>query len=83
MTLRWHKAARETIHQTGLQIRWRYGARYQQKYLRRILDTACLLRRHPHLGPVEPLLADMPKQYRSFVIKPCNKLIYTISDDVI
>lgn len=83
MRIRWRKNARESFRQTSNYIRQEFGVRHQQKYLREILETANLLRLHPNLGHPEQMLADLPILYRSLVIKPYNKLIYTITDDTI
>ena len=48
-----------------------------------ITRTKRLLRQNPNLGPIEPLLKDLPKCYRSIVVTPFNKMIYTIVDDTI
>lgn len=39
--------------------------------------------KHPNLGSVEPLLADLPKTYRSVVIDGLSKMVYFIEGDVI
>ena len=40
-----------------------------------------LLATNPYLGPIEPLLADLPQTYRSVVVGRLNKMVYHIEED--
>jgi len=64
-------------------LRDEFGRSSQSKFRREIRRSIHLMRRHPHLGPVEPLLAHRTRMYRGVVIKPYSKIIYTITDDII
>lgn len=71
------------ITQTAVYLQWRNGKESMRKFLAAVRRTKRLLRQNPNLGPIEPLLKDLPKCYRSIVVTPFNKMIYTIVDDTI
>ena len=71
------------VAQTARYLKWRNGTASRNHFMEKFKKAKDLLRQHPKLGPVEPLLEELPKTYRSFVLTPLNKLIYTIVDDVI
>ena len=49
-----------------------------------ILDEAEILLTHPRIAPKEPLLEDLPEEYRSLVVaKGKYKLVYYIENDCI
>ena len=41
------------------------------------------LRSNPNAGPIEPILANMRKEYRYFVVEDLTKGIYYVEDDKI
>ncbi|WP_455638360.1 type II toxin-antitoxin system RelE/ParE family toxin [Parabacteroides sp.] len=49
----------------------------------KILDSAEPLKTFPQAGPLEPMLKELPDNYRSLVVEKHYKLIYTISPDLI
>lgn len=59
------------------------GRQSMLKFRQCLRHNIHLLRLHPHLGPREDLLLHREVQYRSLVISPLNKLVYTIADDTI
>ena len=75
--------AERYIHQTEEYLRQEFGRKKRTKFRHEIQHCIRLLRRNPNLGPVEPLLTDEPICYRSVVVPPYNKMIYTITDDTI
>lgn len=83
MNVKWFLGAKVAMRQTARYIRGQFGNRSSQEFLRKVMHTEQLLREHPHLGPLEPLLADMTKTYRSIVIQKVNKLVYYIEGDTI
>ena len=77
------RLAQLQISQTAGYLKWRNGDESMRKFLSSVRKAKLLLRRHPNIGPTEPLLADRTRSYRSLVVTPYNKFIYTISDDTI
>lgn len=71
------------IADTAEYIEQAFGTASKREFRQCIRKIVRLLRRNPHLGPLEPLLADLPSGYRSIVVTPLNKMIYEIQDDII
>ena len=71
------------ISQTASYLQWRNGRDSMRKFLATVRKVKRLLRQHPNLGAPEQLLSDIPGCYRSIVVTPYNKMIYTIVDDSI
>ena len=69
------------IDATAGYIKDEFGRKAEQDFKRKIRDIVRLLRRNPYLGPIEPLLSDLPKSYRSIVVGSLNKMVYRIVDD--
>ena len=53
----------------------------KDKFMCKVDEVGVLLADNPYLGPVEPLLADLPSGYRSIVVAKLNKIIYRIVDN--
>lgn len=51
--------------------------------MQKLRQAGRLLADSPHLGPIEPLLADLPYTYRSLVVGRLNKIVYRITDNYI
>ena len=49
--------------------------------MQKVKETRTLLACNPYLGPVEPLLSELPETYRSVVVARQNKMVYRITDD--
>ena len=58
-----------------------YGEKAKDKFMCKVDEVGVLLADNPYLGPVEPLLADLPSGYRSIVVAKLNKIIYRIVDN--
>lgn len=81
MNVRWFSGAKVAMQQTARYIRVQYGEESSKKFLHDVFRTEKLLRDNPHLGPIEPLLADFPSTYRSIVVNRLNKIVYRIVED--
>ena len=75
--------AKQAIRKTARYIQREFGRQSREKFLLTLKETKVLLASNPHLGPIEPLLADLPSSYRSVVVAKINKIIYRIVDDCI
>ena len=73
----------EQIAITSEHIEEAFGRKSKKRFRQRIRHIIGLLRKHPNLGPTEPLLAHRAKLYRSIVITSLNKMVYTIQEDTI
>lgn len=58
-----------------------FGKRLAQKVYDELEHYHLLLAANPHMGAIEPLLADYPEGYRSLVVHPHTKLIYYIDEE--
>ena len=83
MKIEWTALAIRGKQNVADYIRNRFGYKRKRVFIQEVDRTARMLLDHPNLGPVEPLLADMPKTYRSVIINGLSKIIYFIGDDVI
>ena len=73
--------ARQAIRKTARQIKQDFGRQSRDKFLAKVTETRMLLATNPYLGPIEPLLADLPQTYRSVVVGRLNKMVYHIEED--
>ena len=79
MRIIWTEDARgdlEGVYLFLAQVNRRTAAKAHNK----ILDKAGLLAVHPKLGKAEPLLDDIPGEYRSLVVGRNYKIIYNIGE---
>ena len=83
MKVKWFPEAKVSLRQTARYIRDQFGDKSSKEFLRDVFQKEKLLRDNPHLGPIEPLLADLPSAYRSIVVDRLNKIVYRIVDDYI
>lgn len=73
--------ARSQVRQTARYIMHEFGRKSRDKFLQEMHSIGKLLGDNPHMGAIEPLLVDLPSEYRSIVISKLNKVIYRILDD--
>jgi len=73
--------AKQQIRETAKYIYAEFGKKSKDSFILKVNQTKHLLETNPCLGPVEPLLSDIPSNYRSIVVGHLNKLIYRILDD--
>lgn len=75
--------AERQINQTEEYLRQEFGRKKCIEFRHEMQHCIQLLRSNPNLGPAELLLAQRTRMYRGLVVRPYNKMIYTIKDDVI
>ena len=75
--------AKRQILNTARYIRREFGKKSKESFLQKVRETRRLLADNPYLGPIEPLLADLPQTYRSVVLGNLNKMVYHIEDNLI
>lgn len=73
--------ALQRIHETASYIQREFGKQYRVKFMHKVRETKRLLATNSYLGPVEPLLSELPGTYRSVVVTNMNKMVYRIVDD--
>lgn len=83
MIVKWFPDAKNVMKQTASYIQAQFGAISCKIFLREMVRIEKLLRENPNLGSVEPLLSDLPKTYRSIVVRKLNKIVYYVDDDTI
>ena len=79
MKVSWSKKAGDAVVQTSVYILDKFGPKASEDFI----HVSVLLESNPCLGPVEPLLAQKSKQYRSVVLNHLNKIVYYIKGDTI
>ena len=75
--------AKQQICETTKYIYTEFGKDSKDDFISKLNQTKKLLETNPCLGHIEPLLSDLPSNYRSIVIGSLNKMIYRILDDCI
>jgi plasmid stabilization system protein ParE len=78
MRVRWNKQSKEQLIRTASYIRHEFGQDIMDEFMAEVKRTNKLLARNPHIGIVEPLLSDIPIEYRSIVFSNINKIVYHI-----
>ena len=83
MKVSWSKKAGDAVVQTSVYILDKFGPKASEEFLKEVQHVSDLLESNPCLGPVEPLLAQKSKPYRSVVLNHLNKIVYYIKGDII
>ena len=83
MKVSWSKRAGDAVVRTSVYILDKFGPKASEDFLQEVHHVSDLLESNPCLGPVEPLLAQRSKPYRSVVLNHLNKIVYYIKDDTI
>jgi len=83
MKVRWSPDARERMDKTADFIQEQFGLKSKMRFKKEVRRVNDLLKANPYLGPVEPLLEDLPSEYHSIVVNNLNKMVYYIKDDII
>lgn len=83
MKVSWSKKAGDAVVQTSVYILDKFGPKASEEFLQEVQHVSDLLESNPCLGPVEPLLAQKSKPYRSVVLNHLNKIVYYIKGDTI
>lgn len=83
MKVRWSPDARERLDKTADFIQEQFGVKSKMRFKKEVRRVNDLLKTNPYLGPVEPLLEDLPFEYHSIVVSSLNKMVYRIADDTI
>ena len=81
MKVRWNKQSKEQLRQTSRYIHLEIGKRAKEVFMQAVKQTNDLLADNPQLGSPEILLADLPTQYRSVVVRRLSKIVYRIVDN--
>lgn len=83
MRVIWDPMAIKERNHVASYIRRRFGESHKTSFLQEVRETVQMMKRHPDVGPIEPLLAGLPKTYRSVVVARLSKIVYFIDGDVI
>jgi len=83
MKVSWSKKAGDAVVRTSVYILDTFGQKASKNFLQEIQHVSELLENNPYLGPLEPLLAQKPKQYRSIVLNHLNKIVYYVKGNTI
>lgn len=77
------ESAEARVHATAEYIKEEFGRNAEQKFKAKFREAIRLLADNPYLGPIEPMLADLPQTYRSVVVGNLNKMVYYIDNDTV
>ena len=83
MKVEWTYKARQERDSIADYIRESFGAKRKDKFLQQVRQTTKMLKRHPNIGPIDPLFADRPKAYRSVIVGGLSKMVYSVEGDEI
>lgn len=75
--------AKKEIRQTAKYIGKEFGKIRRDEFMQEIRKARRLIESNPNIGPVEPLLTELPGMYRGYVMNRLNKLVYRVSGDTI
>ena len=80
-----HWAERAFIRRQAIEdyILYSFGRKAHREYIKEVNSWKEALRTNPHIGKIEPLLLNMRKEYRSFVVGEQSKGIYYVEGDCI
>lgn len=75
--------AKQEIRQAAQYIRSEFGTNRRKQFMQEIRHARSLIESNPSVGPVEPLLTDLPGAYSSYVMNRINKIIYRVDGNII
>lgn len=78
MKIKWSKQAEIVLDEVIQYGELTFGTKVTTKLILRIEQCCCLLAIYPRMGNIEPLLCDLDKEYRSWVVHKHYKIIYVI-----
>lgn len=79
--IRWDSKALDELRIAVLYCKKEYGKEVARKFRQRVIDDSNKLMANPHIGKIEPLLEDLPDNYRSLVIGRLHKLVYSLKEE--
>lgn len=79
MKIDWSKKARRRLHDIKAFYE-KKSIKVSKEILKDIKSAVEPLREFPQMAAIEPLLSDLPKSFRSLVIRNTYKIIYYVDD---
>lgn len=83
MKVSWSKKAGDAVVRTSVYILDKFGPKASENFLQEVQHVSELLENNPYIGPIEPLLVQKPKQYRSIVLNHLNKIVYYVKSNTV
>ena len=83
MKVKWMPLPLRQVREAAKYIQKEFGKKVRDEFMKEVHNSSSLIGRSPNVGIVEPLLADRPVMYRSYVVNRLNKIVYRIVDDYI
>ena len=83
MIVEWTKYAENQRDKIANYISRTFSENHMQTFIRKVWQSAKLLKYNPYMGSIDPLFADRPITYRSLVVANKNKLVYHIVGEII
>lgn len=83
MKIIWQAEAKTSHREIARYINRRFGRKIRKKFLQKVKEAEALIKRHPEIGPIDPLFADRARTYRSVVIDSLSKMVYFVEGDII
>ena len=75
--------AKQQIRQIAKYIGHEFGKDRRVEFMQDVRRTRRLIETSPDIGHEEPLLAERPVVYRSYVMNHLDKIVYRIDGDII
>ncbi|MBQ9547246.1 MAG: type II toxin-antitoxin system RelE/ParE family toxin [Bacteroidales bacterium] len=83
MKVEWSETAERNRDQIADYIFYRFGYDSMARFVEDVEQAVSMIESHPHIGPVEPLLADRAQMYRSLTVDKLSKMIYRVDGEAI
>lgn len=81
MRVKWSPFAKQQMLQIAKYIQKEFGNKYRDNFIQKVRGSNHIIGNNPDIGKVEPLLADSPFTYHSYVLNRLNKIVYRIDND--
>jgi plasmid stabilization system protein ParE len=81
MKIFWHDEAKVGRRQIAKYIHNYFGNKRMKIFRQSVDQTVRMLKRHPEIGPIDPLFADRSRTYRSIVVDNLSKMVYRYDED--
>ena len=75
--------AQTQIDQIADYLAIEFGEKSKEKFMDKVNQTLELLGINPYIGPQEPLLSDLSKEYHSIVVAKKNKAVYRVIEGIV
>lgn len=83
MKIHWHKRAAAQLHEVESYVLRDFGERIRQEFMDEVEQAVKSLADMPSMGRIDPLFAHRKEEYRSFIVRRLNKIVYYVKGDIL